>query len=228
MRRIIYFDILNVISCLAVVGLHANGFVHTFIKDEWWWLRVFIEVVLYFAVPVFFMLTGATLIEYRSRYTTKEFYKKRFMKTFVPFAFWGFVFMLCYVCGHEIGCRDAVMRVTTGRIPYTNYWFFIPLFMIYVFMPFLSLMVTNMSKKLIVALCVLLFFFQSFVPTLYSIIGLEFPVSLPISGYFMFVLIGYYLAHSGIEKNKRLMALVGGGSFSSVDSPLCADIYVCN
>lgn len=119
MSRIIYFDILNVISCMAVVCLHANGFVHTFIKDDWWWLRVLVEVVCYFAVPVFFMLTGATLLNYRKRYSTKTFYKKRLLRTFAPFVFWSIVFYSLYwLSDHPaIEWQDFVTRITTGKSP---------------------------------------------------------------------------------------------------------------
>ena len=211
MSRIKYFDFLNVISCMAVVCLHANSFVHTFIKDEWWWLRVLIEVVFYFAVPVFFMLSGANLLDYRKRYSTMTFYKKRLLRTFIPFAFWGVVFYSLYWFNNHqhLDWRNVVTCFTTGRIPYTNYWFFIPLFLLYVFMPFLSLMVVNMSKKQLLWLCVLLLVFQSFLPTIYVFLGVEFQPQLPISGYFVYLLLGYYIAHSDIEKNTILTHVIG-------------------
>lgn len=36
-KRIAYYDLLNVISCFGVVCLHSNGYVHSFVKDSWWW-----------------------------------------------------------------------------------------------------------------------------------------------------------------------------------------------
>lgn len=52
---------------------------------------MFIEALFYFAVPVFFMLTGATLINYRKRYGTGTFFKKRLLKTLVPFIIWSII-----------------------------------------------------------------------------------------------------------------------------------------
>ena len=102
-QRIIYFDFLNVVSCISVVCLHCNGYVHDFVKDDWWWLRVLIEVVFYFAVPVFFMLSGATLLDYKKKYSTKTFYKKRFVRTFIPFVIWStfFLFLWAIIKGPE-------------------------------------------------------------------------------------------------------------------------------
>ena len=93
MKRIIYFDILNVIACFCVVCMHCNGWIHLFIKDDLWGARVLIEVVCYFAVPVF-LLSGATLLNYRQRYSTTEFYKKRFIRTVIPYLFWGYAIFM--------------------------------------------------------------------------------------------------------------------------------------
>lgn len=211
MSRIIYFDKLNVISCMAVVCLHANSFIHTFIKDDWWWLRVFVEVVFYFAVPVFFMLSGANLLNYRERYSTNTFYRKRLLKTFIPFVFWAtFFYLLYWINGHQdLEWREVLTRITKGKIPYTNYWFFIPLFLLYIFMPFLSLMVMNMSKKHLLRLCMLLLIFQSFLPTIYLLLGVEIQLQLPISGYFIYLLLGYFLTLSDMEKNTVAVHSIG-------------------
>ena len=36
MKRILYFDILNVFACLSVIALHCNGYTHTFAHDAAW------------------------------------------------------------------------------------------------------------------------------------------------------------------------------------------------
>lgn len=78
--RIVYFDILNIIACLAVCYLHCNGGVHSFSNTRFWKESLVIEVLCYFAVPIFIMLSGATLLKYKERYTTKQYFKKRIEK----------------------------------------------------------------------------------------------------------------------------------------------------
>ncbi len=90
-KYVVAFDILNIISCFAVVALHVNGVFWRFSYDRYWITSNFIESLFYFAVPVFVMLSGATLINYRERYSTREFFKKRVVKTFVPFIIWSFI-----------------------------------------------------------------------------------------------------------------------------------------
>lgn len=210
-NRVLYFDVLNVISCISVVCMHSNGYVHSFAKDEWWWLRVLVEVVCYFAVPVFFMLSGATLMNYRERYTTKEFLKKRFQRTVVPYLFWGIAFYTLYLLNNGVSSlqwSEVIERFLTGHIPYTNYWFFIPLFLLYVFIPFIALMVNNMSLKHVGYLCIILIFFQSVFPTINSLIGIDFEMSLPIGSYVVYMLLGYYISCTDIEKSNKGVLII--------------------
>ena len=85
MKKKIYIQILGVIACLAVVAMHVNGCFWQFSYDRYWLTANIIECICYFAVPIFFMISGATLLNYRKRYTTAVFFKKRFGKTLVPF-----------------------------------------------------------------------------------------------------------------------------------------------
>ena len=82
-KRILYFDILNIIACLSVVYLHCNGIVHEFTNTNAWKGALIIEVLCYFAVPIFLMLSGANLLNYKSKYDTNTFFKKRLMKVLV-------------------------------------------------------------------------------------------------------------------------------------------------
>lgn len=90
---ILYFDLLNIIACLCVIYMHCNSVVHTYSNTRVWKESLFVETVAYWAVPIFFMLSGATLMEYREKYDTKTYFVKRILKTFVPFIFWN-IFIL--------------------------------------------------------------------------------------------------------------------------------------
>jgi surface polysaccharide O-acyltransferase-like enzyme len=220
MKRIVYFDILNVIACFSVVCLHCNGWIHIFIKDNLWGARVLIEVVFYFAVPVFFMLSGATLLNYRQRYSTTEFYKKRFIRTVIPYLFWSTIFYIIYLLRGNPPFRwdETITRFTTGEIPYTFYWFFIPLFMLYIFLPFFSLMVEKLKNSQLLYLCLFLFLFQSVIPTISSIANLNLSFQIPIAGYAIFMFLGYLLSNNNYESNNK---------FFSVLSVVCFLLLVC-
>lgn len=220
MRRIVYFDILNVIACFCVVCMHCNGWIHKFIHDDLWGTRVMVEVVCYFAVPVFFMLSGATLLNYRQRYSTTEFYKKRFIRTLTPYLFWSTIFYIIYLLrgNPPFGWDETITRFTTGEIPYTFYWFFIPLFMLYIFLPFFSLMVEKLKNSQLLYLCLFLFLFQSVIPTISSIANLNLSFQIPIAGYAIFMFLGYLLSNNNYESNNK---------FFSVLSVVCFLLLVC-
>ena len=205
MKRIVYFDILNVIACFCVVCMHCNGWIHKFIKDDLWGARVLVEVVCYFAVPVFFMLSGATLLNYRQRYSTTEFYKKRFIRTVIPYLFWSIIFYIIYLLrgNPPFGWKETITRFTTGEIPYTFYWFFIPLFLLYIFMPFFSFMTEKLKNSQLLFLCLLLFVFQSVIPTISSIANLNLSFQIPIASYAIFMFLGYLLANNNYESNNK-------------------------
>ena len=210
----VYFDILNVIACFSVVCMHCNGWIHKFIKDDLWGVRIFIEVVCFSAVPIFFMLSGATLLNYRQRYSTTEFYKKRFIRTVIPYLFWGTIFYIIYlVKGYPFRWEEAITRFTTGNIPYTFYWFFIPLYLLYIFLPYFSLMVGKLKTSQLTHLCLLLFLFQSFIPTISSIANLNLSFQIPITGYFIFMLLGYLLANNDYELNNKFLGALSVISF---------------
>lgn len=148
-KRIQYITLINVFAAIAVVMLHANSF-WTYSADAYWGFTNIIESVFFCAVPLFFMLSGVTLIDYRERYSTKEFFKKRFFKTVIPFLAWS-VFAMFWKSRETIGAMITgkpnngldwtVGSVTDGILNtkfYDIYWFFIPLFCIYLTIPFFA------------------------------------------------------------------------------------------
>ncbi|WP_338156281.1 acyltransferase family protein [Sharpea azabuensis] len=101
-----------------------------------------IESVFYFAVPIFFMISGATLIDYSKRYSTKTFLKKRFSKTLIPFLFWSILALVYLLHYHKIDITNfsliTLLDLILNSKLFPIYWFFMPLFGLYLSMPLLS------------------------------------------------------------------------------------------
>lgn len=93
-RKENYISILNVFATVSVVFLHTNGVFWIFSKERYWITANVIESIFYFAVPIFFMISGTTLIDYRERYNTKEFFLRRIKKTLIPYIGWSAFFLL--------------------------------------------------------------------------------------------------------------------------------------
>lgn len=167
-ERVYYFDFLNVIACMAMLALHHNLIVHNYSADSSWWQALIVEVVCYWAVPVFFMLSGATLMRYRERYSTREFFVHRFRRAVVPFVVWSLIWVaLQYVTGKDTDL--SLFHIADGIIHTTYqpvYWFFIPLFGIYLLMPVLSML--REYRRVLIYLAVLIFIVTGVVDPLLS------------------------------------------------------------
>ena len=205
-KRILYFDLLNIGACICVVYLHCNSMVHRWVPGKNWVLALAIECLCYWAVPIFFMLTGATLMRYREKYDTKTFFKKRLLRTAVPFLAWNAIWYMKGVAfdGYAVSLPTFFSMMMSNEIV-SIYWFFFPLFAIYLSMPALSLLSDHVGvlKYLVAGSFVL----QSLAPQLCSLLGLSWNSSLTVlvaSGHLLFVLLGYLLSTQELSKRTRL------------------------
>lgn len=210
-RRLIYFDMLNIAACISVIFLHCNSMVHTFSYGKNWILALMIECLFYWAVPIFFMLTGATLMRYRDRYDTTTFFRRRLLRTAVPFVIWNAIWYLLLPNATDgLSIRGFISGMMSNQIV-SVYWFFFPLFGIYLSLPALSWLADR--RKTLWYLVIGSFVLQSVMPKLFTLLGLSWNGDLTIrvaSGHIMFVLLGYLLSTTDIPvKQRRVIYLLG-------------------
>ena len=212
-KRILYFDLLNIAACISVVALHCNVMVHGWQPGLNWKFGLGIEVIFYWAVPVFFMLTGATCLEYRNKYDTKTFLSRRFSKTLIPFIAWNIILYLVISVGinrSPVGPRTFVNMVLSNQIE-DVYWFFFPLFSIYLSIPILSKLVGDM--KTIRYAIATVFVCNSVLPFILPLIGIQWNANVTVtacSGMLIYVLLGYYLSKTELTKKQRMLVYVAG------------------
>ena len=218
-KRISYITYLNVYASLAVVMLHNNGILWQHPTGRTWYSAICIETFFYCAVPLFFMITGCTLIDYSKKYSTKEFFKKRIKKTIIPFIAWSFIGMLyfCYIYQTWDYFNKPVSEIVSNILN-TNYigiyWFFIPLFSVYMCIPILDKITDKMNVfKYMTGLG---FVFLGILPFLCNLIHINYNHELVpkmVSGYVLYSILGYYLSHKELSKKQRkliyLLGIVG-------------------
>ena len=72
-KRILYFDVLNILACICVIWLHCNSVLYSYDPGAGLWrLSLFVQVICHFAVPAFFMISGANLMNYREKYSMAQ------------------------------------------------------------------------------------------------------------------------------------------------------------
>ena len=144
-----YISILNVLACIGVVILHT--FETGYTSDANFVFEVLIRAIAYCAVPVFFMITGATLIDYRERYDTKTFFKKRLLKVIIPLIIWSIIYFIINFFKGKFSINDLSFKfvfeyfflVKTNPI----FGFFVVIIGIYLAIPVISLIPQETRRK---------------------------------------------------------------------------------
>ena len=206
-----YITVLNVLSCFSVVMLHCNGIIWTRPEGRLWISANFIETFFYFAVPIFFMISGVTLLDYPTRYSTKEYFHKRFEKTVLPFFAWSIIGLLYRLRQTVLsgGVFDFNPLHVLSRIFNTEYisiyWFFIPLFSVYLTIPVLAHVQDKLKVFRYASVVGLLFL--SILPLVFSLLSISYNNGLipsVVNGYILFSLLGYFLANTALARKQEL------------------------
>ncbi len=147
--RLYFEDVLNVLSCFAVVALHCSLGVFGPDRGHEWNIALAQQAAFIFAVPVFMMLSGANLMGYRTRYTTREFFRKRVLRVGVALLVGSAACYLAYglfpdsFWGARDIARDFSLRAFAhgllGNTINDTYWFFYAIIGVYCVTPLLSL-----------------------------------------------------------------------------------------
>lgn len=211
-----YISILNVLACIGVVILHT--FETGYTSDANFVFEVLIRAIAYCAVPVFFMITGATLIDYRERYDTKTFFKKRLLKVIIPLIIWSIIYFIINFFKGKFSINDLSFKfvfeyfflVKTNPI----FWFFVVIIGIYLAIPVISLIPQESRRKAFLYIIIITFVFNQFLPNLLYHLNLNYNYDLKFpltySGWISFIFIGYYIDKYEIVKKHRVIIYVLG------------------
>ncbi len=211
-----YIAVMNCIAAFAVVILHTNGrFFWEYSGEPYWDAANIIEEVFLFAVPLFFMLSGATLLDYAKRYDTKTYFKKRIKKTVIPYLCWCIVgllwnILLGVVPLAQVGPRKILWAfLEHGGM--TVYWFFAPLFSVYLCIPLFA--AVKDKKKVFSYIVAASLIVNQLIPFLLQFMSVEgsWSLSMPVTySYLIFALTGYLLSRCELRKAARGLIYAGG------------------
>lgn len=219
-KRVVYFDWINVAACFAVVVMHVNNRFWDFSYDPLWGWSLVIESLAYPAVGIFLMLTGATLIDYRERYSTLEYAKKRLVRVVLPYVAWSLLAIVFHVMKGQLTRADLTLTnvlswLLEGKY-YGVYWFFAPLFVCYASFPVLGAVEKERRVRLFAYMALLSFITLCLMPMVSRWTGVKWNAELNTAvsaGYLIYPLMGYVLMRVEIPRKGRfvLYALGLGG-----------------
>ncbi len=196
-----YITLLSVVAAIAVVMMHTNDCVWQFSTERYWITANLLNAICSYAVPVFFMISGATLLDYPERYSTGEFFKKRISKTFIPFLAWSFVCLALNILVFKtMQAEDLSVKFILNGLANNHfnsvYWFFWPLFGVYACIPLFASVPKDKRRSLFTYFAVACFIVNGVVPFVIRVfkLGITWPVSIGVgSGYLLYIFVGYLL-----------------------------------
>ena len=207
-----YITFLSVLSAIAVLILHSNRIFYTFSYDRYWVTSNIIFSIFYPAVPIFFMITGANLLDYQDKYSTKEYFKKRTKKVFIPYLIWTLIMLAYRLLTNDLSLNDISFKyifngIENGNIlPY--YWFFPVLISVYLSIPLFAAVEKEKRKKVFTYLVITGFILNSFIPFVSKVfnLGLSSSIFVIVSyNYLLYVMIGYLLDKNELSKKWRII-----------------------
>lgn len=205
-KRVIYYDILNILACIAVVFLHCNSAVHYFSNTRLWKESLVIEVLGYFAVPMFIMISGATLLRYRERYTTKQYFIKRAEKVLIPWVLWS---VIVYIVKNKnlniINFAESFIYEKIEAI----YWFFPLIIYLYCLIPVLSILTEKKEyRKTMWFIVGFIFIFQVVLKPIFAMLHMTYPSilnnMLGQNAYIIYLILGYLLSTTKLNKKQKV------------------------
>ncbi|MCT3046188.1 acyltransferase [Leuconostoc mesenteroides] len=214
MKRYYYMDVLTILATIAVVFLHSSEYAFSNqTSDPHWIVAVILQVTFIWAVPIFFMMSGAHLLDYRERYDTKTFFKKRLNKILVPFLFWS---ILWYLITPVIWSKPANYRIDqfVNGIMHNQiqpiFWFFYVIIGFYISVPLVSKITNKNSKQLTIYLLAINVFFVTILSYYYSLrnqpmSSLTDGIQIGTAGSIGFFVTGWYLKHETLSKFQRIL-----------------------
>lgn len=204
-KRILYFDALRLMAIIAVILIHVVIAPPNIFKTNQfvWWLTLICKSSSNWAVPIFFMISGALLL--KKDEPISAIFLKRIPKIVLPFLVWNLVYIYfdlkLFKTHTFIG--DLINSIS-GQITY-HLWFIYALVGLYIITPLLRLLIKNAQRKDIEYFLLLSFLVNTIHPIFerFTHIHIGIPLFF-VQGYIIFFVLGYYLTHFDFSKKYRI------------------------
>ena len=199
-NRIFYYDLLRVIAIFSVIVCHATAMNPFVSLGGPKFISFPLDVFSYVGVPLFFMLSGALLLN--KNYSLKTFFNKRFSRIVYPFIFWICIFAILGIFGFNFPVEKIISLVKGDGFT----WFIWALIGLYLFIPIINSFIKENNFNLI-----LYFLIFWLITIILNTIG-KFPfhhIDLTyFSGYLGFLIMGYYLSNKNFNISNRNLMII--------------------
>ena len=231
-KRNVGYDFIRIFAIFLVVVIHAN--VAYLAENQgqagWYAVMLFTSICLV-AVPLFFMVSGALLLDTEKVLPLKTLFKKRILKQAVPFIIWSLIYVVARIVMKKTPLSITAFTDLLHEPAYYQFWFMYSLLAIYLLLPVLQAVVLKLGKKHLEYVLILWLIFSVVFPVMQKFIP-GFAISghvdlILCEGYVGYFLLGHYLKKYQSElswKKGIWLALIGigcTGALSAVEYLVC-------
>lgn len=167
-RRKTNLDLLRILAMMMIVTLHTLGAGRVLDTVQFgtatYYTAWILETVCFIAVDIYILISGYFLID-------SKFKVKKIINLFLEVFFYSIViyFILLFTGLIHFSIKDLIKVF----IPITSnqYWFITRYLVMYIFSPFINILVNNLDKKMHKWLCILLIIFASFISIAFTVLS---------------------------------------------------------
>lgn len=216
-KRLIYPDVLRIVSIFAVIVIHAVGELWKIfpMHSKSWISLVTIDSMVRFAVPVFVMVSGIFMLSPAKDRSLKDLYSKKILRIATSFAFWSVIYLV-YRMFFDINHKIFPVKSIIGKLILGEYhmWFMYMIIGLYMVTPFIRKITDSKSSMqyfliLWFAFCIIKNF-AKLIPGMNDFVfkffdSFKFSIAVEYSGYYV---LGYYLHNFPLKKPTRIFVYI--------------------
>lgn len=211
-QRQYIFDYVRVFSCILVIGIHATVSLINYDKESVTYVfGCALQTISRWGLALFYMLSGALLLNSRQNESLVMFYRKRFLKVILPYIVYSLFYIFYvnksafYIGGGVFGKAISFLYI----VPYYHLWFVYSLISLYIAMPFLRKMVQSLLPTELITLAIIMLVIRGIITyTAYfevDILITEFIFS----GWVIYAILGYIIVQPWMIKKLKIVFCLG-------------------
>ncbi|WP_334329664.1 acyltransferase [Companilactobacillus sp. HBUAS59699] len=152
-KRVIYIDVIRDVAMLAVVFVHTcTNMIVSGQGSRLWAPANILETVSEVAVPLFYMISGVTILNSSRTKDLKYLFKHRLVRIGVPFVIWTIISAFFFQIVGDGFKLDLILKkiaMIYNQPVITAYWFLYPLLGFYLLSPAIKTFVDGANKSTI-------------------------------------------------------------------------------
>lgn len=212
-----HYDYIRALAMICIIAIHSTDLLLLDAKtyNTQWWFGTLIQLVVRIGLPIFFMISGALILNSNND-NIIEFYKKRFFKIVIPLIVYSFIYLFVFKYRFDIfnfrNFLDSIKLILSNNVCY-HLWFVYTILGIYICTPFIKVMINNLKDKQLFILIVILMTFR-FVYTYLPPFGINIGInSIVFDGWVFYFILGHFITRDSTQKYFKIIIGLGIISF---------------